>query len=996
MARYTNCRPSEVDSQCSRSNPIKTSKLNLMDTNSLNIPPPNLHSSKAINPNKAVFTIDANTGKIFIVNNKACQLLGYTSHELRNTKFFDLLHCKTDNHISALAEMQIDGDEGIVVLLSGKVIEMKTKHNTKIVVSLWIRQIDNEGRNIAVAEPVQRHICQISIDRFGGITNADTTTATIFLYDSPDDIIGVNIQTLIPFMKLPDPDVREIPKYLRKQRATGRTTDKVKFPLCLLISPHEPSLPSYTNTNNSFYNITIWVFQNLSGLIVVDELGFIQTCNQPFSLLMFGYSQDKILNMHISSILPNFGKDIAEDKSPNISNTSIASNDWEPDTDPLIIDNIDTSLQSSKRSSGVKLEALNSTCDLINNGSTGTNSNQETHPEMLYGRESSDWVVDDILTPVNASNHILSKEFEKSQSHSSDLGLDKMKSTSSDVFDSASSNPNTKLLSCVNGSFIGEAIHADGTVIDVVYSVSLQILPCSSQVYCIWVCRDPNTRFDNDKYEYTNLTSTFNSMTSTIEQSLGQVIKTTAAQNSSRPNSLSLMSKCEDDLFSGEYSKHYTSIQQIGKGAYGYVNMAFRNTDRLLVVTKFILKEKLCSQFMIKNHDCKEMPIEIHLLQTLKHKNIVAVLDVFENELFYQLVMEKHGSGMDLWTFIERRPLMDEKLGSYIFRQIADAVYHLHKNKILHRDIKDENIIIDHKFNIKLIDFGSATFMEEGKYFSTFYGTTEYCSPEVLAGNKYAGPELEMWSLGVTLYVLMFFENPFIDVEETLKAEVQIPNMVSEPFSVLLSSMLHKDPKFRCTMDQLINHSWITQEVNPSLFNFSWIVPCKPHEANPETYFSGHLYSSTSVLSTISPQESFSQIEDCSIADCDVDKCEFNESDIKFSAKKESRLDHLDTKPVQVNSSVSQNELRTTLLTSTPRESTSKICCSRSENNIFEKKLEPSISVYNVVSLHDITLKKIPNLFKAQNLTVANGSKDALRVQKIKNLYLENIETNVE
>jgi PAS domain containing serine/threonine kinase len=124
----------------------------------------------------------------------------------------------------------------------------------------------------------------------------------------------------------------------------------------------------------------------------------------------------------------------------------------------------------------------------------------------------------------------------------------------------------------------------------------------------------------------------------------------------------------------------------------------------------------------------------------------------------------KHGSGMDLFEFIDRRPLMDEKLACFIFRQIAKAIDYLHSLKILHRDIKDENIIIDQNFHIKLIDFGSATFFEEGKMFSTFYGTTEYCSPEVLAGNKYQGPELEVWSLGVTLFVLIFFENPFLDM----------------------------------------------------------------------------------------------------------------------------------------------------------------------------------------------------------------------------------------
>lgn len=68
--------------------------------------------------------------------------------------------------------------------------------------------------------------------------------------------------------------------------------------------------------------------------------------------------------------------------------------------------------------------------------------------------------------------------------------------------------------------------------------------------------------------------------------------------------------------------------------------------------------------------------------------------------------------------------------------QIGLAVEYLHSLNILHRDIKDENVIIDNKFHVKLIDFGSATFMSKDTLFSTFYGTTEYCSPEVLAGNK--------------------------------------------------------------------------------------------------------------------------------------------------------------------------------------------------------------------------------------------------------------------
>lgn len=270
---------------------------------------------------------------------------------------------------------------------------------------------------------------------------------------------------------------------------------------------------------------------------------------------------------------------------------------------------------------------------------------------------------------------------------------------------------------------------------------------------------------------------------------------------------------------------------------------------------------------MITTDEKKEIPMEIYLLMRVKHPNIVNVLDVYENEKFFQMIMEKHGSGMDLFEFIDRRPKMDEKLGCFIFRQIAKAVDYLHSLNILHRDIKDENIIIDQHFHIKLIDFGSATFMEEGKMFSTFYGTTEYCSPEVLAGNKYRGPELEVWSLGVTLFVLMFFENPFIDMEDTLRAELMMPQDVSVDLENLLFRMLDKDPKSRLSMKELLAHEWIVQEITNN-FDFASIVPCDEHEAHPDVYYSGQVFSSATALST--SHDSLSFVDDESICE-DID-----------------------------------------------------------------------------------------------------------------------------
>ncbi|GAB0097562.1 PAS domain-containing serine/threonine-protein kinase [Sergentomyia squamirostris] len=879
-----------------------------------------------INPNKAVFTIDSKTSQILIVNNNACILLGFSSRELCEMQFGMLLASKNKQHVSALAEGQLNSEDGTMVLLSGKVVEMNTKNGKPIAVSLWIRQIDSEGKCLAVAEPVERRVAEMVIDRNGVVLSGDYEALLLFQLESADQFKGMDITSLIPAIHLPDPDnPSQIPKHVRKQKATGRTLDGISFPLCLMITHQEASEEEEATP---LYTVTIWVFTNLSGLMVLEENGVIESCNHHFSMLMFGYAQAKILGQNITKIVPNFGQELeymGYNRSRNATISSLGNEESETETDPVYVERTDTMSNSADTgkvclditSSKVSCSAISELSDDMSNLkslSSDTRSDLEASNVVAMVKSVSDHVLAaenyennknvantvnsflnpdcmsftkelnctgatecDLLTPVNETDRSsylsATSQADELNNLSSSQSVKKPPMARNVVEVRRSSGTRKSQPPFTDGKYKGEAIHSDGNIIDILYTISSQTLPCGEKVYCVWICRDPDTDYElNDEEErHQNLTLTFNSVTSTVENSLGQAIKVTAAQNTSRPNSMSLVSQCEEEQISGEFSKHYTTLKQIGKGAYGYVKMAYRNSDRLLVIAKFILKEKLCPQFMVTTEEKREVPMEVYLLTTVKHPNIVTVLDVFENEKFFQLVMEKHGSGMDLFEFIDRLPMMDEKLGCYIFRQIAAAVEYLHGLKILHRDIKDENIIIDHNFHVKLIDFGSATFMEEGKLFSTFFGTTEYCSPEVLAGNKYAGPELEMWSLGVTLYVIMFFENPFVDVEETLHADLVMPHKVSVGLEALLIAMLDKNPKTRCTMKQLMSDAWLTQEINTSMFNFSWIVPCEPHEENPEKYYTGQIYSSTTALSTTSPHDSLSLADDDSMIDAEGD-----------------------------------------------------------------------------------------------------------------------------
>ncbi|CAO3670257.1 unnamed protein product [Rhizopus stolonifer] len=264
----------------------------------------------------------------------------------------------------------------------------------------------------------------------------------------------------------------------------------------------------------------------------------------------------------------------------------------------------------------------------------------------------------------------------------------------------------------------------------------------------------------------------------------------------------------------------YVILDVLGQGTYGMAKLAYRKDDPFQnkLVIKYIIKSKIIVDSWIRDRQLGSIPMEIHILNTLQkypHLNCCKLITSMEDEDCYFVVMELLGDGMDLFDYIELDKKMTEDEIRHIFYQIASAVKHLHSHRIVHRDIKDENVILDQEGTIHLIDFGCAAYYKKGRKFDTFTGTLEYCAPEVLKGKLYEGPPQDIWASGVLLFTLIYRENPFNNIDGILEDEFKVPFILSEESLDLVKKMLDRDIEKRIDIDQVLAHPWfhpISQE----------------------------------------------------------------------------------------------------------------------------------------------------------------------------------------
>lgn len=203
---------------------------------------------------------------------------------------------------------------------------------------------------------------------------------------------------------------------------------------------------------------------------------------------------------------------------------------------------------------------------------------------------------------------------------------------------------------------------------------------------------------------------------------------------------------------------------------------------------------------------------EISYLRLLRHPHIIKLYDVIKSK--DEIIMVIEFAGKELFDYIVQNTRLPENEARRFFQQIISAVEYCHRHKIVHRDLKPENLLLDDTLNVKIADFGLSNIMTDGNFLKTSCGSPNYAAPEVISGKLYAGPEVDVWSCGVILYVMLSGRLPFDDefiptlFKKISEGVYSIPEYFSPGARHLLKRMLVVNPLNRITVHEIMEDPW--------------------------------------------------------------------------------------------------------------------------------------------------------------------------------------------
>ncbi|KAK4541445.1 hypothetical protein LTR36_008046 [Oleoguttula mirabilis] len=666
---------------------------------------------------------------------------------------------KTENGAmtSPKAGLNHNNNKSRGVLLCGDVVPIQKMNGSTGSASLWVKE--KGGNLIWVLEEIAEDVAFISVDEIGSVIRGSGDVEAIWGMDRLRK--GMDVQRLIPaFPKLAGTNTGALDydEVARLRRFTARTSNSISIPVTI----------DQLSGESSF---RVSSFPHIAGIMVLNPSTMrVTSSNNVFSAALFGHmSPDGML---ITELIPGFDKILHvmtdEDKIALVDGIVIPEHSFRRARSLLALREGSTNAAAIfLRPSGLPARHRDGAEIMIDVQMRVVKSDRDP----IYNEHV---INEDGVAPTQFGSEVVYALWitYSRQLHAVNHGI----------------GPVTPLMSrpgtppqqpapgvAVDGSVPSPMVLSGGGEEELKTSMLTQQLEAAS------AAQDAQNPTDNEPFEHPS--------PEMVEAGV-KVIK----------------KKRIDD---------FTVLEDMGQGAYGQVKLArYKKSAAKKMVIKFVTKRRILVDTWHRDRRLGTVPLEIHVLDYLRregmaHPNIVEMADFFEDDTNYYIEMLPHGlPGMDLFDYIELRVTMEERECRKIFQQVAEAIRHLHVNaKVVHRDIKDENVILDGEGRVRLVDFGSAAYIKSGP-FDVFVGTIDYAAPEVLRGQSYRGKEQDVWALGILLYTIVYKENPFYSIDEIMDHDLRVPYVMSEDCIDLIRKMLDRDVERRIGIQAVLEHPW--------------------------------------------------------------------------------------------------------------------------------------------------------------------------------------------
>ena len=263
--------------------------------------------------------------------------------------------------------------------------------------------------------------------------------------------------------------------------------------------------------------------------------------------------------------------------------------------------------------------------------------------------------------------------------------------------------------------------------------------------------------------------------------------------------------------------------RRIGKGSFSTIYKCRHNITNKTYALKEITIDKNKNKISIKR--------EFEIMRKLNHENIVKIHDVIIdtqlNNIYFIMDYYEYG---DLSNFLKKQPLKEKFTRKYM-KQLSNGLKYLLDNNILHRDLKPQNILLSKNYDVKITDFGFATYYTKDTIINTLCGSPMYMAPEIITKNGY-DYNSDLWSVGIILYEMLHGYTPFnvqnfIElIKEIKKNNILIKVGVSEECKDLIYSLCKTNPNERIGWNDFFNHKWFDNDEiihdENTLFNVSF------------------------------------------------------------------------------------------------------------------------------------------------------------------------------